>query len=205
MVDSLFFLILISISAVILLPSMTGITQVEISGETKGQRMAFNSLLSVINSLHNFSYMDYTEGGETEMINKYLADILNEYFQRMERVDQDAYGVARGCYFESDPLGCTKAKVKDKDSAAYALTAVDYEEKMKDELRDFIEQQMLGRYRYNLTMSYDRWSISIGDEPPKDYYAESAPVTMPSESMEWVDDETIRSSNAILKIWEARK
>lgn len=183
--DVFLFLVMVSISAVILLPIITGNTQVMSALEAKNQKQSSQILLTLLNGrVDNF---EYTVAGE--QMDKIAGDTIKE---------SSIYKTAKKMIAGHELKHKTFADLAAENAASQwviyhngkstklNILMIDYSNNLDRTLKEYLDKQIGDRYNYNLTVVWRPivnvpvgGDVTIGDPVPKNAYTESTYITMP--------------------------
>lgn len=183
--DVFLFLVMVSISAVILLPTITGNTQVMSALESKNQKQSSQVLLTLLNGrVDNF---EYTVAGE--QMDKIAGDTIKE---------SSIYKTAKKMIAGHELKHKTFADLAAENAASQwviyhngkstklNILMNDYSNNLDRTLKEYLDKQIGDRYNYNLTVVWRPivnvpvgGDVTIGDPVPKNAYTESTYITMP--------------------------
>ncbi|MDP2845533.1 MAG: hypothetical protein Q8N79_05605, partial [Candidatus Methanoperedens sp.] len=182
--DVLIFLVLISIAAVILLPTITGNIQVKSVIDSKSQSQSSRVLTTILNG--RMDEFEYTPGGEQLDA---IAGPLN---------DSSIYVAGKKLILGRELRHKAFADVAAEDAAAqwviyhngqriqlnFLLT--NYTSSLDRAMKEYLDGQIGDRYSYNLTVVWRPIvnaplgsDIRIGEQVPDNAFVETAYITMP--------------------------
>jgi len=182
--DIFLFLVLISISAVILLPSITGNTQIKSALESKSQEHSGETLLTLLNGrVDEFEYV--VAGDQMDS----LAGPLN---------NTSVYTTGKKIIAGKELKHKTFSDIAAENAAAqwviyYNGTRIqlnflmtNYSDSSKNTMKNYLDKQIGDRYAYNFTVVWRPFTnvliggnLDIGEQVPDNAYVESAYITMP--------------------------
>lgn len=182
--DVILFLILISISAVILLPSITGNTQINSALSSKNQENSGDTLLTLFNGrVDNFEYtvacdqMDALAGtfNNSSVYTAGKKIIAGKELKHKTFSDIAAENVAAQwvIYYNG-----TRIQLN------FMMT--NYSKSSKNIMKNYLDTQIGDRYSYNFTVLWRPFTnvpiggnLDIGEPVPRNAYVESAYISMP--------------------------
>lgn len=182
--DIFLFLVLVSISAVILLPSITGNTQIKSALESKSQKHSGETLLTLLNGrVDEFEYI--VAGDQMDS----LAGPLN---------NTSVYTAGKKIIAGKELKHKTFSDIAVENAAVqwviyYNGTRIqlnflmtNYSNSSKNIMKDYLDKQIGDRYDYNFTVVWRPFTnvpiggnLDIGEQVPDNAYVESAYITMP--------------------------
>src|SRR5659263_533984 len=182
--DVILFLILISISAVILLPSITGNTQINSALSSKNQENSGDTLFTLFNGrVDNF---EYTVAGDQ-------MDALAGTFN-----NSSVYTAGKKIIAGKELKHKTFSDIAAENVAAQWVIyyngtrtqlnfmMTDYSNSSKNIMKNYLDIQIGDRYNYNFTVLWRPFTsvpiggdLEIGEPVPDNAYVESAYITMP--------------------------
>jgi|SRR5659263_32858 len=182
--DIFLFLIMISISAMILLPSITGNTQIKSALESKSQENSGDTLLTLLNGrVYEFEYivagdqLDAVAGSMNKSPvfaagKKIIAgkELQHKIFSDIAAENTAAQWVI---YYNG-----TRTQLN------FMMT--NYSKSSKNIMKNYLDNQIGDRYNYNFTVLWRPFTsvpiggdLEIGEPVPDNAYVESAYITMP--------------------------
>lgn len=182
--DVLIFLVLISIAAVILLPTITGNIQIRSVIDSKSQSQSSRILTTILNG--RMDEFEYTPAGEQLDA---IAGQVN---------DSSIYMTGKKLILGRELKHRTFADIAAEDAAAqwviyhngqriqlnFLLT--NYTSSLDTAMKEYLDRQIGDRYGYNLTVIWRPvvnapigGDVSIGQRVPDNAYVETAYITMP--------------------------
>jgi len=182
--DIFLFLILISICAVILLPSITGNIQVKSVLESKSQKNSDDTLLTLLNGrVYEFEYI--VAGDQLDA----LAGRFN---------NSPVYTAGKKIIAGKELKHKTFSDIAAENAAAQWVIyyngtrtqlnfmMTNYSDSSKEIMKNYLDTQIGDRYNYNFTVVWRPFTgapiggnVDIGDPVPDNAYVESAYITMP--------------------------
>lgn len=203
--DIFLFLVLVSISAVILLPSITGNTQIKSALESKSQKHSGDIMLTLLNGrVDEFEYV--VAGDRMDS----LAGPLN---------NTSVYTAGKQIIAGKELKHKTFSDIAAENAAVqwivyYNGTRIqlnflmtNYSNSSKNIMKDYLDKQIGDRYDYNFTVVWRPFTnvpiggnSDIGEQVPDNAYVESAYITMPyhtgpkRERVEIIIDENFNES-----------
>jgi hypothetical protein len=185
--DIFLFLVLVSISAVILLPSITGNIQVKSALESKSQKHSGEILLTLLNGrVDEFEYV--VAGDQMDS----LAGSLN---------NASVYTTGKKIIAGKELKHKTFSDIAAENAAVqwvvyYNGTRIqlnflmtNYSNSSKNTMKDYLDKQIGDRYDYNFTIVWRPFTnvpiggnSDIGEQVPDNAYVESAYITMPQHT-----------------------
>ncbi len=182
--DIFLFLVMISISAVILLPAITGNAQIKSVIETKNQKMSGELLLTLLNG--RVDEFEYTVAGDQMDA---IAGELN---------DSSIYLTAKKLFAGHELKHKTFADLAAEEAASQWVfysggkrlqlnfLMTDYSNSLTGTLGNYLDKQIGDRYDYNFSVVWRPVvnvpvgsDLHIGEPVPKKAYIESTYITMP--------------------------
>ncbi len=182
--DVLLFLVLISIAAVILLPTITGNIQVKSVIESKSQSESSRMLATILNG--RVDEFGYTPAGEQLDA---IAGPLN---------DSSIYLAGKRLILGRELRHKVFSDLAAEDAAAQwviyhkgqriqlNILLTNYTSSLDSEMKEYLDRQLGDRYSYNLTVVWRPIvnaplgsDIRIGDQVPGNAFVETAYITMP--------------------------
>lgn len=182
--DIFLFLILVSICAIILLPSITGNTQIKSALESKNQKNSGDTLLTLLNGrVDEFEYivagsqMD-AAAGPIRNTSVYIAgkkiiagkEIKHKTFSDIAAENAAAQWII---YYNGS-----------RTQLNFAMS--NYSASSKTIMKNYLDEQIGDRYDYNFTVIWRPFTdvpiggnVDIGEPVPDNAYVESAYITMP--------------------------
>lgn len=182
--DIFLFLVLVSISAVILLPSITGNTQIKSALESKSQKHSGETLLTLLNGrVDEFEYV--VAGDQMDS----LAGPLN---------NSSVYTAGKKIIAGKELKHKTFSDIAAENAAVQWVIyhngtriqlnflMTNYSNSSKNIMKDYLDKQIGDRYDYNFTVVWRPFTnvpiggnLDIGEQVPDNAYVESAYITMP--------------------------
>lgn len=184
-IDIFLFLVMVSISAVILLPAITGNTQIKSAIESKNQKHSSQVLLTLLNG--RIDEFEYTVAGEQ-------MDAAAGYPVNNSSVYLEAKRLIAGHELKHRTFADLAAENAATQWTIYHngkkirlnFLMNDYSGSLDDILERYLEEQIGDRYYYNFTVVWHPFTgvpiggdVSIGEQTPKNAYTESTFITMP--------------------------
>jgi hypothetical protein len=189
LLDSLLFLVMVSIASVVLMPALMGSAQIKSASEVQSQSHSSMILLTVLNG--RVDELDYRVGGEQ-------MDALASAAGVDPSDSESVYRKATQWIAGREPRHKTFADLA-AESAASQFTIYlngssiklnfltgDFNSTATQKLKEHIDSQIGGMYDYRLDITWRPFpsaplggEIKIGGTPPENAYATSAYVTMP--------------------------
>jgi competence protein ComGC len=182
--DVLLFLVLISIAAVILLPTITGNIQVKSVIESKSQSQSSRMLTTILNG--RMDEFEYTPAGEQLDA---IAGPLN---------DSSIYVAGKKLIIGRELRHKVFSDIAAEDAAAewviyhngqriqLNILLTNYTSSLDNALKGYLDRQIGDRYSYNLTVIWRPIvnapigsDIRIGEQVPDNAFVETAYITMP--------------------------
>jgi competence protein ComGC len=182
--DIFLFLVMISISAVILLPSITGNTQIKSVVETKNQKMSGEVLLTLLNG--RVDEFEYTVAGDQ------MDAIAGEFN------NSSIYITTKKLFAGHEIKHKTFADLAAEDAASQWVIysggkrlqlnflMTNYSDSLTGTLGNYLDKQIGDRYDYNFSVVWRPVvnvpvgsDLHIGQPVPKKAYIESTYITMP--------------------------
>ena len=182
--DILLFLVMISIAAVVILPSMTGNAQIKTTMEAKNQKQSSELFLTLLNG--RVDEFEYTVAGDQ-------MDAVAGPFN-----SSAVYLGAKKIIAGKESNHRTFADLAAENAATQWVIyhngkriqlnflMTNYTGSLNSEMKNYLDWQIGDRYDYNLTVVWRPFvnvpvggDVSIGDPVPENTYAESAYITMP--------------------------
>lgn len=203
--DVLIFLVLISIAAVILLPTITGNIQIRAVIDSKSQSQSSRMLTTILNG--RMDEFEYTPAGEQLDA---IAGKVN---------DSSLYMTGKKLILGRELKHKTFADIAAENAAAqwviypngqriqlnFLLT--NYTSSLDSAMKEYLDRQIGDRYGYNLTVIWRPvvnapigGDVSIGEQVPNNAYVETAYITMPyrvdlsRERVEMIVNESFNST-----------
>lgn len=203
--DVLLFLVLISIAAVILLPTITGNIQVKSVIESKSQSESSRILTTILNGrVDEFGYTPAGEQLDT------IAGPLN---------DSSVYLAGKKLILGREIRHKVFSDLAAEDAAAQwviyhngqrillNILLTNYTSSLDSEMKEYLDRQLGDRYSYNLTVVWRPIvnaplgsDIRIGEQVPDNAFVETAYITMPykvdltRERVEMIVNESFNST-----------
>ena len=182
--DILLFLVMISIAAVILLPTITGNTQIKAAIESKNQKLSSETLLTLLNGRVN--EFEYAVAGDQ-------MDVIAGHFN-----NSSVYLTARKLIAGKESNHRIFADLAAENAASqwivyhdakriqFNFLLTNYTSALNSDLRSYLDGHIGDRYNYNFTVVWRPvvsapigGDVTLGDPVPGNTYAESAYITMP--------------------------
>lgn len=182
--DVLIFLVLISIAAVILLPTITGNIQVKSVIDSKSQSQSSRVLTTILNG--RMDEFEYTPAGEQLDA---IAGPVN---------DSPVYVAGKKLILGRELKHKAFADIAAEDAAAQwviyhngeriqlNILLTNYTSSLDSAMKEYLDRQIGDRYRYNLTVVWRPivnaplgGDIRIGEQVPDNAFVETAYITMP--------------------------
>lgn len=203
--DVLIFLVLISIAAVILLPTITGNIQIRAVIDSKSQSQSSRMLATILNG--RMDEFEYTPAGDQLDA---IAGQVNE---------SSLYRTGKKLILGRELKHKTFADIAAEDAAAqwviypngqriqlnFLLT--NYTSSLDSAMKEYLDRQIGDRYGYNLTVIWRPvvnapigGDVGIGERVPNNAYVETAYITMPyrvdlsRERVEMIVNESFNST-----------
>ncbi len=182
--DVLIFLVLISIAAVILLPTITGNIQVKSVIDSKSQSQSSRVLTTILNGrMDEFEYIPAGEQLDS------IAGPVN---------DSSIYVAGKKLILGRELRHKAFADIAAEDAAAQwviyhngeriqlNILLTNYTSSLDSAIKEYLDRQIGDRYRYNLTVVWRPIvnaplgsDIRIGEQVPENAFVETAYITMP--------------------------
>lgn len=182
--DVILFLILISISAVILLPSITGNTQINSALGSKNQENSGDTLLTLLNG--RVDEFEYTVAGDQ-------MDALAGTFN-----NSSVYYAAKKIIAGKELKHKTFSDIAAENTAGQWVIyyngtrtqlnfmMTNYSDSSRNIMKNYLDTQIGDRYSYNFTVIWRPFTnvpiggnLDIGEPVPRNAYVESAYISMP--------------------------
>lgn len=182
--DVILFLILISISAVILLPSITGNTQINSALSLKNQENSGDTLLILLNGrVDNFEYIvagDQMDG---------LAGTLNNssvYTSGKKIIAGKELKHKTFCDIAAENTAAQWIIYYNGTRTQLNFMMTNYSNSSQNTMKNYLDNQIGDRYSYNFTVIWRPFTnvpiggnLNIGEPVPRNAYVESAYISMP--------------------------
>lgn len=182
--DIFLFLIMISISALILLPSITGNTQIKSALESKSQKNSGDTLLTLLNArVYEFEYI--VAGDQLDA----LAGPIN---------NSSVYAAGKKIIAGKELKHKTFSDIAAENAAVQWVIyyhgtrtqlnfmMANYSNSSKNIMKNYLDDQIGDRYNYNFSVIWRPFTnvpiggdLDIGEPVPDNAYVESAYITMP--------------------------
>ncbi len=203
--DLLLFLVMISVAAVILLPTITGNNQIKTAIESKNQKISSETLLTLLNG--RADGFDYAVAGDQMDA---MAGPLN---------GSSVYLTAKKMIAGKESNHRTFADLAAENAVSqwviyhngkriqFNFLLTNYTDSLDSTLESYLGSQIGDRYDYNFTVVWRPFvgvpiggDVRIGDTLPKNTYAESTYITTPyhlnftRKKVEGIIDESFKTS-----------
>lgn len=182
--DIFLFLILISISGMILLPSITGNTQIKSALESKSQKNSADTLLTLLNG--RVDEFEYVVAGD--QLDALAGDLSNS------SVYQAGKKMIAGKELKHKTFSDIAAENAAVQWVIYYngtrtqlnFMMANYSSRSKKTMQNYLDKQIGDRYNYNFTVKWRPFTnvpmggkLEIGKPAPDNAYVESSFITMP--------------------------
>ncbi|HEY9207229.1 MAG TPA: hypothetical protein VIO58_15055, partial [Candidatus Methanoperedens sp.] len=184
--DILLFLFMISIAAVILLPAITGNTQVESALETKSQKQSSQTLFTLLNG--RVDEFGYIAGG----------DQMDALAAPLNITNSSVYMAGKKIIAGKELKHKTFADIAAENAATQWVIyhngtriqlnflMTNYTDSLDGVMKDYLDREIGDRYNYNFAVVWRPFvgvpiggDVSIGEPAPANAYTESTYITMP--------------------------
>lgn len=183
-IDVFLFLAMVSVSAVILLPAITGNTQIISALESKSQKHTSQTLLTLLNArVDDFGYavagdrMDSAAGPFNQSSVYLFAKKLIAGHELKHRTFAD---------LAAENAAAQWVVYHNGKRIQFNFLMSNYTNSLDNVMKDYLDRQIGDRYSYNLTVSWRPFvnvpiggDVRIGEPTPDNAYAESTYITMP--------------------------
>jgi len=182
--DIFLFLVLVSISALILLPSITGNTQIKSALESKSQKHSGETLLTLLNGrVDEFEYVvagDQMDSLAGPLINTSVYIAGKKIIAGKELKHKTFSDIAA----ENAAVQWVIYHNGTRIQLNFLMT--NYSNSSKNIMKDYLDEQIGDRYDYNFTVVWRPFTnvpiggnLDIGEQVPDNAYVESAYISMP--------------------------
>jgi hypothetical protein len=182
--DVILFLILISISAVILLPSITGNTQINSALSSKNQENSGDTLLTLLNG--RVDDFEYTVAGDQMDA---LAGTFNNssvYTARKKIIAGKELKHKTFCDIAAENAAAQWVIYYNGTRTQLNFMMTNYSNSSQNTMKNYLDNQIGDRYSYNFTVIWRPFTnvpvggnLDIGEPVPHNAYVESAYISMP--------------------------
>ncbi|WP_135606710.1 hypothetical protein [Methanococcoides sp. NM1] len=200
--DALFFLVLISIATVILMPSIMAERQYDAAAYTATQDFDKHLLSSLLNSnVDDFEYeiTPLAITGITIPENALINDPINTMFGRQQHHRTFADMIA-------EDMVLTLAMDDNGTSRYINPIAQEHKEKTSDVIASYLDARIGGRYDYHLQANWEpvedyplKNSISVGITPPYNAIRQSSRITLPLNTRTSRDELFVNINDSMLE------
>ncbi|SES81296.1 hypothetical protein SAMN04488587_1152 [Methanococcoides vulcani] len=200
--DALFFLVLISIATVILMPSIMAERQYDAAAYTATQDFDKHLLSSLLNSnVDDFEYeiTPLAITGITIPENALINDPINTMFGRQQHHRTFADMIA-------EDMVLTLAMNGNGTTRYINPIAQEHKEKTSDAIASYLDTRIGGRYDYHLQANWEpvedyplKNSISVGITPPYDAIRQSSRITLPLNTRTSRDELFVNINDSMLE------
>jgi competence protein ComGC len=185
--DILLFLVMISIAAVILLPTIIGNTQIKNEIEANNQKLSSEILLTLLNG--RVDEFEYEVAGDQMDA---LAGPLNDssvYLTAKKMITGKQSNHRTFSDLAAENAASQWVIYHDGKKMQMNFLMTNYSNSLQSNLESYLDRQIGDRYEYNFTVVWRPFvnvpiggDVSIGEPVPKNTYAESTYITMPYHS-----------------------
>jgi hypothetical protein len=182
--DVILFLILISICAVILLPSITGNTQINSALSSKNQENSGDTLLTLLNG--RVDDFEYTVAGDQMDA---LAGTFNNssvYIAGKKIIAGKEFKHKTFCDIAAENTAGQWVVYYNGTRTQLNFMMTNYSNSSRNIMKNYLDTQIGDRYSYNFTVIWRPFTnvpvggnIDIGEPVPRNAYVESAYISMP--------------------------
>ncbi|WP_135611183.1 hypothetical protein [Methanococcoides sp. AM1] len=200
--DALFFLVLISIATVIIMPSIMAERQYDAAAYTATQDFDTHLLSSLLNSnVDEFGYeiTPLAITGITIPENSIVNDPINTMFRRQQHHRTFADMIA-------EDMVLTLAIDSNGTTRYINPIAQEHKEQTSAAIASYLDKRIGGRYEYNLQANWEpvedyplKSSISVGITPPYDAIRQSSRITLPLNTRTSRDELFVNINDSILE------